>query len=61
MRNFGVATEQEALEIAIYSRTPQRRLLEAAEIGALAVYLASDAARGVTVQTINLDGGMVMY
>lgn len=61
MRNFGVATEEAALEIAVYSKTPQRRLLDPAEIGDLAVYLASDAARGVTGQAINLDGGMVMY
>ncbi len=61
MRNFGVATQEQALEIAVYSKTPQRRLLDPAEIGALAVYLASDAARGITGQAINLDGGMVMY
>lgn len=61
MRNLGVKTEAEALEAAIYSKTPQRRLLDPAEIGALALYLASDAAKGVTGQAINLDGGMVMY
>ncbi|HEY3365117.1 MAG TPA: 3-hydroxybutyrate dehydrogenase [Symbiobacteriaceae bacterium] len=61
MRSFGVKTEAEALEIAVYSKTPQRRLLDTAEIGALAVYLASDAAKGMTGQAINLDGGMVMY
>lgn len=61
MRTHGVATEAEALEIAVYSKTPQRRLLDPAEIASLAVYLASDAAKGVTGQAINLDGGMVMY
>lgn len=61
VRSFGVSTDEEALEIAIYSKTPQRRLLDPAEIGDMAVYLASDAARGVTGQAINLDGGMVMY
>ena len=61
MRNYGVATEEEALEIAVYSKTPQHRLLAPSEIGDLAVYLASDAARGVTGQAINVDGGMVMY
>jgi len=61
MKNHGVRTAEEALEIAIYSQTPQRRLLDADEIGALAVYLAGDAARGVTGQAINIDGGMVMY
>jgi 3-hydroxybutyrate dehydrogenase len=61
MRNFAVATAEEALEIAVFSKTPQRRLLDPAEVGALAVYLAGEAARGVTGQAINLDGGMVMY
>lgn len=61
MRNYGVQTEEEALERAVYSKTPQRRLLDPAEIADLAVYLASDQARGVTGQAINLDGGMVMY
>lgn len=61
MRNFSVTTQEEALEIAVYSKTPQRRLLDAAEIGDLAVYLSSDAAKGITGQAINLDGGMVMY
>jgi 3-hydroxybutyrate dehydrogenase len=61
MRNWGVTTESEALELAIYSKTPQRRLLDAAEIGDLATYLASEAARGITGQAINVDGGMVMY
>lgn len=61
MRNLGAPTEEAALEEAIYSKTPQRRLLDPAEIGALALYLASDAAKGITGQAINLDGGMVMY
>lgn len=61
MRNLGVGTEEEALETAVYSKTPQRRLLDVAEIGGLAVYLASDLARGITGQAVNLDGGMMMY
>lgn len=61
MRNLGVQTPEEALEIAIYSKTPQRRFLDSSEVGGLAAYLASDAARGITGQAINLDGGMVMY
>jgi 3-hydroxybutyrate dehydrogenase len=61
MRNLGVETPEEALEIAIYSKTPQRRFLDSAEVGGLAAYLASDAARGITGQAINLDGGMVMH
>jgi len=40
---------------------PQGRLIEPDEVAALAVYLASDAARGITGQAINVDGGAVMF
>ena len=40
---------------------PMQRLLEPEEIAELAVYLASDAARGVTGQSLNVNGGSVMY
>lgn len=40
--------------------SPQNRLIEPDEIAALAVYLASDAARGINGQAITLDGGGVM-
>lgn len=39
--------------------SPQGRLIQPDEVAALAVYLASDAARGITGQAINVDGGMV--
>ncbi len=39
----------------------QRRFIEPEEIAALAVFLASDAARGITGQAINVDGGTVMF
>jgi NAD(P)-dependent dehydrogenase (short-subunit alcohol dehydrogenase family) len=41
--------------------SPQRRLIEPEEVASLAVYLASDSARGITGQAINVDGGAVMY
>ncbi|HWQ14193.1 MAG TPA: SDR family NAD(P)-dependent oxidoreductase, partial [Roseiflexaceae bacterium] len=50
-----------AARAALEQTTPQRRLIEADEVAALAVYLASDAARGITGQAINVDGGAVMY
>jgi NAD(P)-dependent dehydrogenase (short-subunit alcohol dehydrogenase family) len=31
------------------------------EIAAMAVYLASDHARNITGQTLNVDGGQVMH
>lgn len=40
---------------------PQGRLVEPDEVGALAVYLAGDAARGINGQAINVDGGAVMF
>ncbi|RMF80515.1 MAG: SDR family oxidoreductase [Chloroflexi bacterium] len=41
--------------------SPQRRLIEADEIAAMTVFLAQDAARGITGQGINIDGGAVMF
>jgi NAD(P)-dependent dehydrogenase (short-subunit alcohol dehydrogenase family) len=41
--------------------TPQNRLITPEEVAAVAVMLASDAARGITGQAINVDGGAVMY
>lgn len=40
---------------------PMGRLLEPEEIAELAVYLASDAARGMTGQALNLSGGSTMH
>ncbi len=40
---------------------PIKRILDPREIAELALYLASDAASGMTGQAINLDGGQVMY
>lgn len=61
----GIVREQVAREdltpqtarTRIESRIPLGRLLRADEIAALAGYLASDEAAGMTGQAINLDGG----
>jgi 3-oxoacyl-[acyl-carrier protein] reductase len=45
---------------AILSRVPMGRLGNAAEVGAAAVYLASDEAAYVTGQTLHVNGGMAM-
>jgi NAD(P)-dependent dehydrogenase (short-subunit alcohol dehydrogenase family) len=42
------------------SASPQKRLIEPEEVAAMVVYLASDAARGINGQAINIDGGAVM-
>ncbi|BAU89179.1 3-oxoacyl-ACP reductase [Methylorubrum populi] len=45
----------------ILTRVPAGRLGTAAEIGAAAVYLASEEAGYVTGQTLHVNGGMAMY
>jgi NAD(P)-dependent dehydrogenase (short-subunit alcohol dehydrogenase family) len=41
--------------------SPQNRLITPEEVAAVAVMLASEAARGITGQAINVDGGAVMF
>jgi len=45
----------------IMSRSLQHRVLEPDEIAAMAVYLASDDARGVTGQALNICGGTIFH
>ncbi len=40
--------------------SPQNRLIDPAEVASLAVMLAGEAAKGITGQAINVDGGAVM-
>jgi 3-hydroxybutyrate dehydrogenase len=40
--------------------SPQRRLIQPEEVAALAVFLAGQAAHGITGQALNVDGGEVM-
>jgi len=47
----------EVLEQVLYPLVPQKRLLDVTEITGLALYLASDMAKGVTGQALILDGG----
>lgn len=42
-------------------QSPQNRLVEPEEVAAVAVMLASDDARGINGQAINIDGGAVVY
>ncbi|WP_144538542.1 3-hydroxybutyrate dehydrogenase [Psychrobacillus sp. FSL K6-2843] len=48
---------EQVLEEVLYPLVPQRRLLDVQEITDLALYLASDSAKGMTGQAIVLDGG----
>jgi NAD(P)-dependent dehydrogenase (short-subunit alcohol dehydrogenase family) len=42
------------------SASPQKRLIDPGEVAALTLMLASEAARGINGQAINVDGGAVM-
>jgi NAD(P)-dependent dehydrogenase (short-subunit alcohol dehydrogenase family) len=53
------ASEDEYLK-SMLARVPLGRLMQPTEIAELAVFLASDAARGITGQSIHIDGGMVL-
>ena len=48
-----------ALEI-FKNTSPQKRLIDPEEVAYLTVMLASDSAKGITGQAINVDGGAVM-
>jgi NAD(P)-dependent dehydrogenase (short-subunit alcohol dehydrogenase family) len=52
-------SKDEALAM-ILARVPQRRLVLPEEVAELAVYLASDAARKITGETVSISGGLHM-
>lgn len=52
----GVPLES-VLEEVIYPLVPQKRLLDVKEVADLALYLASESAKGITGQAVVLDGG----
>ena len=53
-------TAEEALD-SIKKMSPQNRLIEADEVAALALLLASHEGRGINGQAINVDGGSVLF
>lgn len=53
-------TEAEVAERVFLKDVPLKRFIEDQEVAALAVYLASQNARGITGQAISVDGGWVM-
>ena len=53
-------TAREYFDNTTVSRVPLGREQTAEDIGRLAVFLASEDARNITGQSINVDGGMVM-
>ncbi len=61
MRPMTGETPETFRQVRIASKCLQQRLLEPVEIAYMAVYLASDEARGVTGQAMNVDGGAVLW
>lgn len=53
-------SEQQALR-EFTDPSPLRRLVDAEEVGRTCVFLASDAASGITGEDINVSAGLVMY
>ncbi|MBM4422273.1 MAG: SDR family oxidoreductase [Chloroflexi bacterium] len=53
-------SEEEARKI-IASTNPQGRLITVEEVAALTVMLAGDSARGITAQSITIDGGQLQH
>ena len=54
-------TREQALKDKVLPMSAQRRLFEPEEIAEAFVYLASDDAKGITGQAINVCGGSVFY
>jgi NAD(P)-dependent dehydrogenase (short-subunit alcohol dehydrogenase family) len=54
-------TRERVMEDRVKAMNIQRRVMEPEEIALMAVYLASDDARGITGQAINVCGGSVFY
>ena len=52
--------EEEVIEKAV-SRNLQHRIIEPEEVAAMAVYLASEEARGITGQALNICGGLIFH
>lgn len=50
-------TPEKIIEEVIFPLVPQKRLISTEEIAQCAVFLTSDAARGITGQSIVIDGG----
>ena len=50
----------EEIRHTLEQKSPQQRLIHADEVARVAIFLAQDAAAGITGQAINVDGGEVM-
>ena len=57
----GMKLDRETFLDKAVARNIQHRLLDPAEVASMAAYLASDEARGITGQAINVCGGIVLH
>jgi enoyl-[acyl-carrier-protein] reductase (NADH) len=46
---------------ALETMSPQKRMVTAEEVAAVALLLASEEGRGINGQAINVDGGTVLF
>jgi NAD(P)-dependent dehydrogenase (short-subunit alcohol dehydrogenase family) len=53
-------SEEEVIDKAV-SRNLQHRIVEPEEVASMAVYLASEEARGITGQALNICGGLIFH
>jgi len=60
MRKMSGMPEEKIIEKAV-SRNLQHRIIEPEEVAAMAVFLASEEARGITGQALNICGGLVFH
>jgi NAD(P)-dependent dehydrogenase (short-subunit alcohol dehydrogenase family) len=62
IRTISAKTKRSPAEVREYlaGESPQKRILQPEEVAAATVWLASDSARGLTGQAINVCGGQVM-
>ena len=60
MSKMANISEKDIVDKAV-GRSLQQRLLEPAEVAAMAVYLASHEARGITGQAFNICGGRIFH
>jgi 3-hydroxybutyrate dehydrogenase len=52
---------EEALDQVYLASIPQHRMLDPREIATMARFLASDEARGITGQAVNVSAGLIMH
>jgi 3-hydroxybutyrate dehydrogenase len=57
---YGLSTD-ETVEKVYLDQVPQKRMLDPREIATMARYLASDDARGITGQAINVSAGFITH